>query len=392
MRAALLVLLALLVATPRLVLADDKAEAKKAFKRAEAAEQRKDWRTAIAEYQLAYDLAPHPDVLYNIALDFERLEEYRDAATYYRRYLDDSPDAEDTARVEKLIKTLRNRPGTVTITSEPDGAEVLIDGKRRGVTPLEVSLAGAHKIEVAGPSSSEDRDVTVEFGEPQTVHVVLVARTGTLVVTSNVEGAQVVVDGNLVGVTPASVPLPAGAHRLVVMADGWATHERPVDIPAEGSTQVTANLVRPLGYVEPPKEPTDPKYYFGITGGADGRGEAGGLGLLSFGVHKGLLSIGGGYGYAGGTVAYGVEMRVAFTRSIVRPYVKAIGMIGGMTFASASAGLLAAFRVAPPSRLETVIFVEGGGGIGRLVDDDDPDLDAEKLVFIPVLAGVQISY
>lgn len=368
--------------------AEDKAEAKQAFQRAEAAERRKDWRTAIDEYQRAYDRVPHADVLFNIALNFERIEEYRDAVTYYRRYLDEKPDAQDRARVEALIDKLRVRPGRVTITSEPTGAAVTIDGRRAGVTPLEVPLAGAHRIELAGDGAAAARDVTVEYGEPQAVHVALRARVGVLVVNSNVAGARVAIDGADAGVTPLRVELPAGPHRVVVVADGWASHERPVDVPAEGSTQVTANLVRPLGYVEPPPETVAPRTFLVFSGGADTTGELGGLYQILFGVHRGRIDGALGYGFLQGGAAFVLEARYGLTRTKVRPYLKASAALGSSSTITGSVGVLASLGVGPRAR--TGVFVDVGVGYGRTAAMANAGEDASLIV--PLIGGVQISY
>lgn len=362
--------------------ADDKAEAKAAFQRAEAAERRKDWRTAIDEYQHAYDRVPHPDVLFNIAVNLERLEEYRDAATFYRRYLDDKDDAADRARVEALVDKLRARPGLVTITSEPPGAEVSIDGKRAGVTPLEVRLSGRRAIDVGDTR----RTITVEFGEPQTVAVRGGARAGTLIVNGNVAGAQVFVDDQLVGVIPLQVPIEAGSHRVLVSAEGWATYERPVEIHPEGSTQVTANLVRPLGYVEPEPAKEAPRGFVSFAGGYDVDGESGGLYAITFGGHKGPIDYSLGYGFGGSGAAFVLEVRVGWPKGTVRPYLRGSTWLGSLTTVTGHAGVLLAIDVG--TRARTSVFVDVGGGVARTT----ADAPGERRTIIPVTGGLLLSY
>src|SRR5262249_24798015 len=49
--------------------------------------------------------------------------------------------------------TLQPRTGNLTIQTRPDGSEVLVDGERRGVTPLTMALApGAHTVTVQNGS------------------------------------------------------------------------------------------------------------------------------------------------------------------------------------------------------------------------------------------------
>jgi len=370
--------------------AEDKKEAKAAFARAEAAERRKDWRTAIDEYQHAYDILPHPDVLSNIALDLERLEEYRDAATFYRRYLDESPDATDRDRVEKLIEKLRARPASLRITSDPDGAEVTLDGKRLGPTPVDVKINGVHELVVTSASGSATRAVTVEFGEPVTIHVPVTARTGYLVVNSNVEGAQIVLDDQPIGVTPFSGEVPAGSHRVVVSMEGWSSYERPVDVPAEGSTQMTANLVRPVGWVAPLEEPKKARGYFLVNAGADASGGVGRLYALMLGGHRGPWSFGLGYGFVSDGAGFALEAKVSLLQTRVRPYLRASTLLGATSAVAVHAGVLGAITVGAGARAQTALFLEiGAGYIGVNASSSD---EGTKAFYVPILGGLQFSY
>lgn len=368
--------------------AEDKKEAKAAFARAEAAERRKDWRTAIDEYQHAYDLAPHPNALFNIAVDFERLEEFRDAVTFYRRYLDESSDAGDLAKVEALIDKLRARPGKVTLTSRPSGASVLLDGKRAGRTPLELKLSGVHEIELSDGAATATRTVTVEFGEPQAVDVVIAARAGTLVITGNVPGAQVTIDDRVAGVVPFSGPVEAGPHRVEVTAEGWSTYQRPVDVPAEGSTQMTANLVRPLGYVAPEQPAKEPRGYLLFAGGADSTGGLeGGLYLLLFGGHRGRFDGGIGYGVTSASAGFALDLRISLMTTKIRPYLRASAILGSTSTVSGHVGVMA--TVGLGGRSQTSVFADVGGGYAR---SGSTGTDQVRVAIVPIMVGIQLAY
>jgi hypothetical protein len=371
--------------------AEDKQAAKDAFKRAEAAEKRKDWRTAIEEYQAAYDAVPHPDVLYNIAVDFERLEEYRDAATYYRRYLDESgDDANDRNRVEGLIEKLRNRPGEVTIESDPAGARVKIDGKVAGKTPLITKLSGRRTVEIEGPDGSwTEREVEVEYGEPESVRIGLTERTGILVINSNVAGASVTVDGVVVGTTPFQGAVPAGSRKVVVASPGWSSTERQVDVPSDGAAQITANLVRPVGFVEPVPPAPESRVYFAIDGGADVLGEGGGLYELLFGARRGQFDFALGYGYSGNSAAFALQTRVRFSSGNVQPYLRAALLIGSSTLVTGHAGVLIGIPKKDYQRYQMWLYADVGGGYVRT---GSTDANTERSAVVPIVGGVQFSY
>lgn len=100
---------------------------------------------ALAAFQSAYTLFPHPDVLYRVAECQEKLARDADAAASYRRFLEQVPDAKERPRIEGVIKLLDERANTksiatVEIKSIPAGATVSIDGEPRGATPLELEL------------------------------------------------------------------------------------------------------------------------------------------------------------------------------------------------------------------------------------------------------------
>lgn len=66
--------------------------------------------------------------------------------------------------------------------------------------------------------------------------------TGTLVVNSNVSGAQVLINGRAVGNTPINISLNAGTYTLEVRRAGYNLYRASVNIQAGRTTQIFANL------------------------------------------------------------------------------------------------------------------------------------------------------
>lgn len=304
---------------------DNRAKAKEAFKRAVAAEQRQDWKTAVDEYQNAYDLAPHHDVLFNIAAVYEHMNELRQAATYYGRYLKEAPDPPDRAKVERMIETLRTKPSEVTIESAPSGAMIVVDGERKGRAPVELKLPGGqHQIVAEHEGTTATRMITVEYAEPAAV-TIAVGGNGTLVVGSNEAGATVRLDGNPIGVTPYTGGVAPGRHVVIVEKLGFTTVERVVDVPPDGTAQITAGMVRPLGYIEPQ---TPAKNYGIILGGSLGGAYTDGAQEeyeLTFGWRAASKRADGylGVAFGDGGVGYALGTRIFFATNRVRPYIGA---------------------------------------------------------------------
>lgn len=360
-----------------------RAAAGAAFKRAVAAEKRQDWRTAIREYQAAYDLSPHPDVLYNIAAVHERLGEARAAAGFYQRYLDGSPAAPDRAKVIGKLAELRARPAEVQLTSDPAGASVTIDGQPRGQTPLAVTLdGGSHQVTLQAGPARRAMVIAVEYGERQDVALTLVAGQGTLVIDSNAPRATVAIDGQPVGTTPWRGTVGAGTHTLVVTAPGYTTTERSVEVPADGTAQIQAALGRPVGWVEPApaRRATTPVML--DVGSLLDRGwmMSVRIGYLTAGRHLEAST-----GLAFGTIGYGWALRArAFALTgPVRPY-----LVGGVNYgfagdssAMVGGGLLIGGQRAGALRVD--YYLESGYGVGKDVDGD--------YRYVPIIGGMMYS-
>ncbi|MGK5087858.1 PEGA domain-containing protein [Bdellovibrionota bacterium FG-2] len=115
--------------------------------------------------------------------------------------------------------------GTVKISSLPNGASVLIDGRGWGLTPVQVNgqlSPGLHTLSLSHPSFEEvDEQFIVTPGKTVKLEKVLMKASGSLRVASEPPGAVVLVDGKPEGPTP--------------------THE----IKVEAGTKVRVELLHP---------------------------------------------------------------------------------------------------------------------------------------------------
>ena len=133
----------------------------------------------------------------------------------------------------------RTTPGTAVIESNPRGAEVFVDGASKGLTPLTIALSpGKHALELRR-RGMPPRQFTLDVGPgeqlKQQIDLSNARAMGTLVVTTNPNGAKVLVDGKERGVTPLTLSdLSAGAH-AVTLDSTEGTIRRTVQIQAGGS-------------------------------------------------------------------------------------------------------------------------------------------------------------
>jgi hypothetical protein len=112
--------------------------------------------------------------------------------------------------------------GRLLIRSDPAGAAVVIDGRRRGTTPLALDglAPGPHRVKVGSAGASLEQVVAIEAGSTTTLVVPMTnpaANAGWLSIAAPI-ALQIFDNGRLLG-TAAEGPLrvAAGTHRLELM-------------------------------------------------------------------------------------------------------------------------------------------------------------------------------
>ncbi len=106
---------------------------------------------AIRYFEEAFRLGAPPIELWNIAKCYDRVDQPERAAEVLERYLA-TPELpkSDRAEAQQLLDAIKRRPSSVTVTSAPDGASVVVDGKAMpGRTPLTGTVPpGRHDVAV----------------------------------------------------------------------------------------------------------------------------------------------------------------------------------------------------------------------------------------------------
>ena len=177
----------LLAGGPRVAAAADGAAAAADDPRAKAAYDRGaehfkagEYAAAVSEFTKANRIAPSPILLYNIARAFEEWKQYSSAVQYYELYLKAAPNAADAEAVRAGLPGLQalarqseqTQMVQLSVTSSPDGADVLIDGRKAGVTPLRAEVAaGKHFVAVERPGFARQSS-ELSFEEAPVEHAV----------------------------------------------------------------------------------------------------------------------------------------------------------------------------------------------------------------------------
>lgn len=160
---------------PDKVPSGEQKEADRHFKSGVELYKEQKYTEALAEFERAYEISPHPLVLYNIAVCHRELSHYQQAVKFYKRFIGEGkgqvPGPKLTVAQTELDSILA-RIARVTVTVSPDGATVLVDDQELG-TLVEMPIVlppGEHRL-VARMAGRTDavRVVRVASGDELTV-------------------------------------------------------------------------------------------------------------------------------------------------------------------------------------------------------------------------------
>ena len=119
-----------------------------------------------------------------------------------------------------IIATLDLYGGSLAVTTTPPQAEVFLDDNRLGFSPLcqDNIAAGEHVLKISKPGYLDyTESITLKNGEAKEVNFRLVKKTGTLIVKSTPEGAEVAIDGVPRGQTPLILSdVERGIHTVTI--------------------------------------------------------------------------------------------------------------------------------------------------------------------------------
>jgi len=137
------------------------------------------------------------------------------------------------------VAVLRNNQAptyAVTLNPRPELPSDDLAAQRRGAPPAESSPS-----ETSSSSASGSSTESAPAPPPEPT-------TGTLRLTSTPAGAQVELDGTVVGTTPLTLDdVNAGAHEVAFVRSGYETTRTSITVPAGQERQLTATLTPQMG-------------------------------------------------------------------------------------------------------------------------------------------------
>jgi hypothetical protein len=140
------------------------------------------------------------------------------------------------------------KTGVLWILSVPEGAEVFVNNVFKGVTPLRLDNinVGSYSVKlVLTGYETQTKTINVVGGQTtkQTFTLKkLASKPGTLKITTVPEGAEVYIDGILVGISNNSFTLSEGTHKVLVRLEGYQDYVVTITVKSGEVKTLTVTL------------------------------------------------------------------------------------------------------------------------------------------------------
>ena len=133
----------------------------------------------------------------------------------------------------QVLPTIQLEPANaqLLVNTIPRGANVTVNGRYRGQSPLTLALSPDINYEIGMSKAgygSATRRVRLQSAASEAITVDMTARTGQLTVAALPADATVYVDGRARGTGTTTMNLSSAPHRLEVRRDGYQSYERTV--------------------------------------------------------------------------------------------------------------------------------------------------------------------
>jgi hypothetical protein len=245
-RSLALILASALLCSSSTALAQAAGDAKSHRIAGETAATKKDFAKAIEEFKASYAMEKTPEALEGIAYSNWELQKWTDAYEAYDEYLTTysaklPKNKKDLA--QRRLRDLADKTGALAIDATEVGADVFVDDKNIGKTPLPKPLRlmpGPHRVRVLKEGYlpwEQAPNVTANGATPVAVKLEFDNRKAHLnVKEQNGQPVHVFIDNVDVGPAPWSGDLDAGDHDVVVKSNTMLAAPQKVSV-AKGESK-----------------------------------------------------------------------------------------------------------------------------------------------------------
>lgn len=226
-----------------------RAEARDRFERGLKLFDSGDNAGALAEFKRAYELTGNTRVLYNLGLVYAAMGRPVEATDALDKLLANPtglPDEMKTRATQTRAEVATRIAQLVVVTNVP--AVIEVDNVEAGKAPLDKPIrvaSGTHIVGAIAPGYAPlRREVTIASGSKADVKLDLVQMEGKVAhvtVKTKLPGADVVVDGEVVGRTPLtqSLTVPPGKRVVEVKRAGYVTARQELTLGDGASGELT---------------------------------------------------------------------------------------------------------------------------------------------------------
>ncbi|MGK0618802.1 PEGA domain-containing protein [Meiothermus cerbereus] len=152
------------------------------------------------------------------------------------------------------VQPVQPGTGTLSINSSPSGAQVLLEGRLVGSTPLSLVLRpGRVDVELRlGGYQSFRTSAQIRPGETTVINANLIAvvQNGLLQINSNPPGVQVLLGGRVVGNTPLNLTVQPGRYEVELRLSGYQNFRATVNVGSGQTVPLNATLQALRGALE----------------------------------------------------------------------------------------------------------------------------------------------
>ena len=179
------------------------------------------------------------------------------------RYFDASYDVDmvGLGTQQSLDVTLKPAWGHLTLDSQPNGAQLVVDGQALGATPARAEiLATGSQVELRKPGyRSWSGELSADAGS-SAIHptIKLLIADGRVLIDSQPSGASVTLDDRFEGLTPIEVEVrPDREHRVELFLDGYLKAQRSFSVAPEAEITLSIALAENIGEIALNVNPED---------------------------------------------------------------------------------------------------------------------------------------
>jgi len=201
-----------------------------------------------------------PAIIQSVSVGQRKLTLFKDG---YEDYITDIKI--EPNKMYSVKAMLKQQTGVLKIETDPSGADIYVDGYKKGSSPLELSLVvGTYEVK-AKKDNYQDYKESVEVAYKEVVEkkFQLTETPGSLLVKVQPSPATVYIDNEEKGKADPKLSFktfPAGEHKIRVIKNGYEDYEESFVIHSDKSETISAVLKKGVTRVQEAKVTTESNY------------------------------------------------------------------------------------------------------------------------------------